>query len=108
MADPSMILDTLRSQAKSQQIRVTQHAQEEMTQESILLDQVIQAINTAQILENYPNHRRGACCLLHGVDATGRDIHIVCTTSRNLLIIITVYLPTLPKWVSPTQRSKTS
>jgi hypothetical protein len=56
------------------------------------------------MLEDYPQHRRGACCLLHGVDGDGRDIHVVCTTAQSALIIITVYLPKPPKWVTPSRR----
>jgi hypothetical protein len=55
-------------------------------------------------LENYPEHRRGACCLLSGFTHGGRRIHIVCTTARPVLIIITVYEPRPPKWVTPTRR----
>jgi len=103
-ADPQLLLPTIRAQAASQQLRVTQHAQQEMTQEQILLDDLLVAISNAQVLENYPEHRRGACCLLYGNDEAGRPIHIVCTTAHPMLIIITVYLPKPPKWLSPTQR----
>jgi hypothetical protein len=75
-----------------------------MVEEDILLDEVLEAIVTGQILENYPQHRRGACCLLYGLTQAGRPLHIVCTTVRPVLIIITVYQPKLPKWITPTQR----
>jgi len=47
-------------------------------------------------LENYPRHRRGACCLLCGYTADRRPFHMVCTTSRPRLNIITVYGPRPP------------
>jgi hypothetical protein len=97
----------IRSQAATQNIRITQHAQQEMVEEAILLDDVLHSLGHAQLLEDYPDHPRGACCLLNGVDQAGRNIHIVCTTAQERLIIITVYLPVPPKWVSPTQRRKT-
>jgi hypothetical protein len=31
-------------------------------------------------------------------------VHVVCTTARPVLIIITVYEPRLPKWLTPTNR----
>ncbi|HEX6778967.1 MAG TPA: DUF4258 domain-containing protein [Ktedonobacterales bacterium] len=100
------ILAKLREQAAAQTIRVTQHAQEEMDAEEITLDEVLEAIASGHILENYPEHRRGACCLLYGQTQKGRHLHIVCTTAQPLLILITVYLPLPPKWVNPTQRSQ--
>jgi len=100
------ILKQVRAQAATENIRVTQHAQQEMVEENITLDEVLQAIATAQILENYPEHKRGPCCLLNGVTDNGRPVHIVCTTAQPVLIIITVYEPKLPKWVTPTQRRR--
>ena len=98
------VLAKIRDQADGENIRVTQHAQQEMTEEDITLDQVLEAIATGQILENYPEHQRGACCLLYGRTRSPRPLHIVCTTTQPILIIITVYEPQPPKWITPTQR----
>lgn len=98
------LLAVIQSLVSSQTIRVTQHAQEEMDAEDIALEDVLQAIASGQLIENYPDHRRGACCLLFGRTAFGRPLHVVCTTTHPILIIITVYEPTPPKWVTPTQR----
>jgi hypothetical protein len=100
------VLERIRAKATTENIRVTQHAQQEMVQEDIALDEVLQAIKTGQILENYPEHKRGPCCLIYGLTLRSRPLHIVCTTTQPSLIIITVYEPKLPKWVSPTQRRR--
>ena len=65
VADPEEILARIRTQAAGGDFRITQHAQQEMTEEGISLDEVLQAAAGGQILENYPEHRRGACCLLY-------------------------------------------
>ena len=104
MADLHFTLTFIRERAAANDLRVTRHAQEEMVAEAILLDDVLNVIGTGQVLEDYPTHRRGPCCLLYGVDSGGRDVHIVCTSDRSPLIIITVYVPLPPKWVSPTER----
>ncbi len=97
-------LARIQRQAAAEVIRVTQHAQKEMDAEEIILDEVLAAIANGQILEDYSEHRRGSCCLLYGRTRKGRPLHVVCTTAQPLLIIITVYEPLPPKWVSPTQR----
>ncbi|MEX0701430.1 MAG: DUF4258 domain-containing protein [Planctomycetales bacterium] len=84
---------------------MTQHVQQEMIEEGISLDEVLEAVGCGEIVENYPHHRRGACCLLHGTTAGGRPLHVVCTTSKPLLIMITVYEPKPPKWITPTERA---
>ena len=99
-----MLLSTIQTQAVARLFRVTDHAREEMEDETITLVEVLQAIATGQIIENYPEHRRGSCCLISGVTDQGHPLHVVCTTSLPLLVFITVYIPTLPKWKSPTER----
>jgi Domain of unknown function (DUF4258) len=94
--------------AKSGTLKITQHAAQEMAEEEIALDDVLHAISNACLLEDYPDHRRGACSLLYGTDARPRDIHMICTTANPTLIIITAYLPKPPKWISPTQRRSQS
>ena len=98
------VLEQIRTQANVENIRITQHAQQEMAEENITLDEVLETIATGRILENYPEHRIGACCLFNGLTQNGRPLHIVCTTARPILIIITVYEPKPPKWITPTQR----
>jgi len=102
----AVVLERIRFQAATENIRITQHAQQEMVEEDVTLAEVLQALATAQILENYPEHRRGACCLLNGLTHKGRALHIVCTVARPVLIVITVYEPKLPRWVTPTQRRR--
>ena len=94
--DLKAVLEQIRAQADSENLRITQHAQQEMVEEDITLDEVLEVISIGQILENYPVHRRGACCLLSGVTRGGRPMHN--------MIIITVYQPKPPKWTTPTQR----
>lgn len=107
MAAEKTSLERLWEQAATEQVRVTAHAQQEMAEDGFALDDVLRAIQHGQILEDYPEHRRGACCLLGGKAGDGRPLHVVCTTSQPLLIVITVYEPKPPKWVTPTQRRQT-
>ena len=67
VTDLEAALERIRAQADMENLRITQHAQQEMVEESIAFDEVLEAIATGQILENYPEHRRGACCLLNGL-----------------------------------------
>lgn len=102
--DAAGMVAQVRSLIVSGQFRVTQHAQQEMFAEAFTLDDVVAAIDTGQLLEDYPDHRRGSCCLLGGQTTAGRPVHVVCTTGHPVAIIITVYEPVPPKWVTPTQR----
>lgn len=104
ITDIKFVLRKIRDQAKVGNLRLTLHAQQEMIEEDIKIADIYTTIATGKILENYHEHQRGACCLLAGKDNVERDIHIVCTTSQSILIIITAYIPLPPKWITPTQR----
>lgn len=108
MTDSTDILERVQAQAIVGDVLVTQHAHIEMVDESIRLDGVLEttASEDARILEDYPTHRRGPCCLLGGKTQAGRPLHVVCTTALSELIIITVYEPMPPKWLTPTQRGE--
>ena len=97
-------VDRIREQASRRHLRLTDHAVEEMLAEEIALAEVLEAIERCQLLEDYSAHKRGACCLVGGATARGRALHIVCTSALPLLVIITVYEPRPPKWLSPTRR----
>jgi uncharacterized protein DUF4258 len=98
------VLARIKSQAATGAFRITQHAHQEMVEEQIRLDEVLAVLDRREILEHYPEHRRGACCLVSGSTTEGRAIHVVCTTGQPLLILTTVYEPRPPKWVTPRQR----
>jgi hypothetical protein len=99
----SRIAEQIRVKVTAQAVRVTAHAQAEMVEEGITLDEVFEALRSCRVLENYPEHRRSACCLVIGRPA-GRPLHVVCTTAQPVLIVITVYEPKPPKWRVPEER----
>ena len=57
----------IRDRARTDNLRITQHAHQEMVAEEITLDQLQEAIGTSELLENYPQHQQG--CLLYTSDA---------------------------------------
>lgn len=96
----------ITKQVTDGQVRFSQHAQQEMTDEGITVQDVLQCLLESTLLENYPSHKRGACCLIMGWTHTGRPVHVVCSTHLDILVIITVYMPLPPKWVTPSIRRR--
>ena len=104
--EPDSIITQIKRQVALDKIRVSLHGHEEMVEDDVSYDQLCEALLNGTVIENYPEHQRGACCLICGQTNSGRYLHIVCTTSLEVIIIITVYEPKLPKWVTPFQRRK--
>ncbi|HNT36809.1 MAG TPA: DUF4258 domain-containing protein [bacterium] len=94
----------LQQQAFTDSIRVTVHGHQEMVAEEIAYQDVREALLTCEVIEDYPDHQRGPCCLVCGRTSSGRFLHVVCTTTLKVIVIITVYEPKLPKWPTPFER----
>lgn len=104
--DEEAILKWIKECAAEENLRISIHADAERVAEEMTTEDVMEAISSAILLENHPEHGRGPCCLLYGRGTNGRDIHVVCSTTAPTLIIITVYEPKEPKWRTPTQRRR--
>lgn len=86
--------------AAEKNIIYTMHALDEMNTEDELIttDEVRYVIFNGEIIEDYPEDKRGHSCLMFGVSNKKRHVHVVCTPKEDYLAIITVYIPTLEKW----------
>jgi hypothetical protein len=104
--EKAAIIARLRKQAETDAIRLSLHAHQEMVEDGVSYEQLREVLTAARILENYPDHRRGACCLVCGQTKDRRFVHVVCTTALEVAIIITVYEPRPPKWVTPLERGQ--
>lgn len=90
------------------------HAQQERLEENLDITEIEAAvIGTAEILEEYPHDPRGESCLVLGF-AGSRPVHVVLgwadrkRDGRKILRVITVYIPSLPKWTDPRIRGTTT
>ena len=90
-------LDNLREIFKIEKCYYTIHAQEQMALRHIRTIEVAEAIlgDKAEIIERYPDDKYSPSCLIYGVTARGRILHL---QSNFQGIIITIYEPDLEKW----------
>lgn len=87
---------------KSAQKRIifTIHALDEMNKEEEIItsDEVKNVILNGEIIEDYPEDKRGHSCLMLGFTQIRRPIHIVCSPKQEYIAIITAYIPNLFYW----------
>jgi len=93
--------------------RFTGHARREMESESlgvIQIDELLEAIASGEIIEDYPDDQPYPSCLIFGRAQSGRPLHIVCAPvlDEALLIIITTYEPDPAKWEADFKKRKRS
>lgn len=79
------------------------NAEIERKADELTFAQIEEALLNGKILEQYPNTGRGESCLVVGF-AGKVPIHIVCGWRDERAALITVYIPTLPKFIDPWTR----
>lgn len=56
------------------------------------------AIETGEVIEDYPSDKRGHSCLILGFRNKDQPIHVVCSPKDDYLAIITAYIPDKESW----------
>jgi hypothetical protein len=95
----SITLEFIRTEILAQSYELSIHADNERLADHLTVAQVEHALLNCQILEDYPDDPRGASGLVIGLAPEGTPVHVVCGRNRSgHLILITIYVPTMPKW----------
>ena len=99
MTENKDVLNSVRESA-SERILYLPHAVRQMSRPGRMIStaEVRQAIETGELVEDYPDDPRGHSCLVFGRGADGRPIHVVCSPRTEYLAIITAYLPSEAEW----------
>jgi hypothetical protein len=79
------------------QYRYTVHGAQQRIARNLSREDIEEAVQSGEIIEDYPQHHYGLCCLILGFTGTGRVLHMVCSC-RAMVDIITVYEPDLTEW----------
>lgn len=102
-----MNIDWIRQQIRSGAYEFSGHAEDERQVDRITISEVEESLLNGEVLEDYPNDARGPSCLVLGHASRGYPIHVVCGQTPSLrLRVITVYVPSLPKWIDERTRRR--
>lgn len=81
-------------------IQISQHAVQELESDGLQLDEVLTATAQGEVIEDYPDDRRGPSCLV--LVSLTRDIwvHTVwgCDPGSGIAVLITAYKPNPERW----------
>lgn len=99
--------DFIRAEIESQDYDISLHADDERITDELAVSQLEFALLNCKIIEQYPDDSRGESCLAVGFTPDGIAVHVVCGKNPSgYLILITVYIPTMPKWRDPYTRNR--
>ena len=102
-----IILDEICTKIKEGRFEFSRHATDQSIIRQIQVQEVREAIDECEIIEDYPGDKYGPSCLILGFTRSRRPLHIQCSyPSRPLVKIITLYEPDPLQWVSFKRRRK--
>lgn len=97
-------IDWIKTSVCNDNYRYSRHGDQERQNDNLTLADISQALLNGRILEKYADTGRGESCLVVGFSDHGIPIHVVCGNMGVVLVIITVYIPTPPKFTNPFER----
>ena len=101
------ILDGISTKIRNDLFEFSQHATDQSIIRHISIQEIREAIEDSEVIEDYPNDRYGPSCLIFGVTQSKRPLHIQCSyPSRPLVKIITLYEPDPLRWIDFKTRRK--
>lgn len=97
MEFPYSISD-LKSICDDKHIIFTRHSRKRCAERGITLDDIEKAIMTGKIIETYADDKPFPSCLICGIDKERLYIHVVLSSDKQFIYIITSYHPDNNKW----------
>jgi len=91
-------IENLRKYFSEDKIFATAHAAERFRQRKINIKDIRNAINSGEIIEQYPEDYPYPSCLVLGENLRGEKIHVVLSDEGTSSRIITAYFPDVEKW----------
>jgi hypothetical protein len=103
-------MEQVRALVARGDVRVSLHGYEELATDGIQVRDVIDGLNTAIVVEDYPEHPKGPCVLVLEHDRLNRPIHVVwgIPAGRDSpAVVVTGYRPDPAKWDEAWQKRRT-
>lgn len=91
-------IEDFRKINKSENIVISLHGQLRLNERNITVDDVMNAIDNGEIIEQYPEDFPFPSCLILGLSIHNVYIHIVVSMNEDKIYLITAYVPGTDKW----------
>lgn len=93
-----MNIDLLREHVASGLFVVSEHAKKKYNERGITTLNIIECVNSGEIIEDYPTDKPFPSCLILGTTKEGKPVHAVIADNGEYFVVVTAYWPSLDKW----------
>jgi len=97
-----MAIENIIKAIQTSQVRITDHADEEATDDHLSYDEIYSSVIQGEIIEDYINDKPYPSCLIYGTNFSGKPIHSVWgfNPENKWAVLITVYRPDPNRWLN--------
>jgi hypothetical protein len=94
------LVEQIRAKIMAGEFEFTRHALDQSILRRITVQEVCDAVQNAEVIEDYPDDKYGPSCLVFGLTKNGRPLHVQFSyPSRPTLKVITLYQPDPALWI---------
>jgi hypothetical protein len=105
----SETFERIRFLVGRREVRISDHGYDELASDGLLAREVLAGVETAQILEDYPDYPKGPCVLVLQRDEAGEPIHVVWGIPKGKAspaVLVTAYRPDPQRWTEGFRRRR--
>jgi hypothetical protein len=97
----STILNAVRQLVIAGDVRISEHGYDELSEDLILVRDLLAGISNATVVEDYPAFPKGPAVLVLQFDRDDRPVHVVWGIPKGFAspaVLITAYRPDPARW----------
>ncbi len=96
--------------ATAGEIKSSDYGYDELSEDGLAVTEVVDGIETAEVVEDYPSFGKGPCVLVLQRDARGAPVHAIWGIPKGQdrpAVLVTAYRPDPAKWTADFKVRKT-
>jgi hypothetical protein len=97
----SATLEAIRRLVAAADVRISEHGYDELSADGIGVRDILEGVERALVVEDYPDFPRGPSVLVLQFDAARRPIHVVWGIPKGRsgpAVVVTAYRPDPKRW----------
>ena len=97
----SNTFNNIRALVLEGNIRISEHGYDEIAADGLFARELVEGVEAAEVIEDYPDYHKGPCVLLLQRTGDGRIVHVVWgipAGHSSPAVLITAYFPNPEKW----------